>query len=433
VLPKNRLDPPVDLTDCVAALPAGVSGLSKGLLSRRIKIGKYLGIDLFVHWTFLLLAAYIFLSSLVDGLSVALFMIAQFLGVFFCVTLHEYGHAMAARLFGIGTADITLLPIGGVARLHQMPRIPWQEMIVAVAGPMVNVIIFFLLSLLFATQVSEEMLIGFRDLLAGPKEGIEISQDVATSIDTMFRFPSWLGYLFTMIVVNLILVLFNMIPAFPMDGGRVLRSFLAMFTGYTTATKVAFRVGVLCAGLMILFSVQSTSSSPIPIFIACFVAFAGYSEFKQVEMSEAVGGRKVSDAMIHQNLSVSEQLSLFELLVQWKNVESRVIPVVDDLSKPIGVLQINEVASYIAQNTSSRVTVGEMLVGRSASKTLRSSEPLGEALVGLDRRIRVYVVVNESDEIVGVLDLDSMVARLKISDHLKNEEDSRDPDFNQSI
>ena len=74
-----------------------------------------------------------------------------------------------------------------------------------------------------------------------------------------------------------------------------------------------------------------------------------------------------------------------------------------------------------------------MLVGRSASKTLRSSEPLGEALVGLDRRIRVYVVVNEFDEIVGVLDLDSMVARLKISDHLKNEEDSRDPDFNQSI
>ena len=150
-------------------------------------------------------------------------------------------------------------------------------------------------------------------------------------------------------------------------------------------------------------------------------------------MSEAVGGRKVSDAMIHQNLSVSEQLSLFELLVAWKNVESRVIPVVDNLSKPIGVLQINEVASYIAQNTSSRVTVGEILVGRSASKTLRSSEPLGEALVGLDRRIRVYVVVNESDEIVGVLDLDSMVARLKISDHLKNEEASRDPDFNQSI
>ena len=136
--------------------------------------------------------------------------------------------------------------------------------------------------------------------------------------------------------------------------------------------------------------------------------------------------------MIHHNLSVSEQLSLFELLDQWKKVESRVIPVVDDFSKPMGVLQINEVASYIAQNTSSKMTVGEMLGDRSAFKTLRSSEPLGEALVRLDRRIRVYVVVNESEEIVGILDLDSMVSRLKISHHIKNEEASCDSDFDQS-
>ena len=122
--------------------------MSQSLLARRFKLGNYLGVDLFVHWSFLLLATYVFLSSIEKGFSVAFFMVAQLLGVFFCVTLHEYGHVVAARCFGVGTADITLLPIGGVARLHRMPRIAWQEMIVAVAGPAVNVVIIFTLSII---------------------------------------------------------------------------------------------------------------------------------------------------------------------------------------------------------------------------------------------------------------------------------------------
>ena len=106
--------------------------MSQSLLARRFKLGNYLGVDLFVHWSFLLLTTCVFLSSIEKGFSVAFFMVAQLLGVFFCVTLHEYGHVIAARCFGVGTVDVTLLPIGGVARLHRMPRIAWQEMIVAV-------------------------------------------------------------------------------------------------------------------------------------------------------------------------------------------------------------------------------------------------------------------------------------------------------------
>ncbi len=115
--------------------------MPESLLDRRLKLGTFLGIGLYVHWSFALVIAYVAISTRSLGAIGVAFSITQLLGVFLCVTLHEYGHAMAARRFGIATADITLLPIGGVARLRRMPRIPWQELVVAIAGPAVNVVI----------------------------------------------------------------------------------------------------------------------------------------------------------------------------------------------------------------------------------------------------------------------------------------------------
>lgn len=352
-------------------------------------------------------------------------MLAQLFGAFFCVTLHEYGHAMAARYFGIGTADITLLPIGGVARLHRMPRIPWQEMVVAIAGPAVNIVLVLGLAFVFATQVNEEVLIGLRDLAANPQEGMEISQDVATAIDTMFRFPSIAGYLFTMIVVNVMLVIFNLIPAFPMDGGRVLRSFVAMFTSYTRATRFAFRVGVFCAVMMILAALQGGSSNPIPVFIGLFVAFAGYSEYKQVEVNEAVRGRTVGEAMIYTKNFVEQDLAVRDLALRWKKLSTRSLPVLHATGKPVGIIKLSDLSKHELINDGDRQSVASLLDMSAPIKTVSRDEPLDQALLRLDRRVRQHLVVDASGLFLGILDLDTMLDRLRLPECSPTEEDSK--------
>ncbi len=149
------------------------------------KLGRVAGIDLFVHPTFLLLL----LPGVTGGLS-PLFVVA----LFGCVVLHELGHALMARRFGIETLDITLYPIGGVARLQRMPRAPGAELLIALAGPAVN----------FAIVAA---LMGLEMLGIG---GMETDASLG-------------GFLAGLVLVNLVLGLFNLIPAFPMDGGRVLR------------------------------------------------------------------------------------------------------------------------------------------------------------------------------------------------------------------
>ena len=215
------------------------------------EFGSISGIKLRLHWTFLLLPIWVYLSSVIGGVGVvgAATSVLFVLAIFGCVLLHELGHAMAARQFGIGTRDITLLPIGGVAALERMPRIPLQELWIAVAGPLVNVVIASVI---------------FLGLLISP-------------VSTSNVIGQFLGQL---ALVNVVLVVFNMIPAFPMDGGRVLRSVLAMFMEYASATHVAATVGQICAiglGLTGLFT-----GNVILIFVAGFVFLAARAENSHV-------------------------------------------------------------------------------------------------------------------------------------------------------
>ena len=164
------------------------------------KLGRFLGIDVFVHFTFLILLVVIGIAhwlperSLATALSGMLF----FALLFLCVLLHEYGHALMARRFGVGTKDITLLPIGGVARLERIPEKPVQELWVALAGPAVNVVIALLLTAWLTLQNAWEPL-----STLGIADGSLVER---------------------LLAVNMGLVIFNMLPAFPMDGGRVLRA-----------------------------------------------------------------------------------------------------------------------------------------------------------------------------------------------------------------
>ena len=183
------------------------------------KIGRFVGIDVFMHFTFLLLIGWVLLSHWLQGesLAAALEGVGFILALFGCVVLHEYGHALTARRYGIKTRDITLLPIGGVARLERMPDKPTQELWVALAGPAVNMVIAIVL---FAWLQLTSNLVPLAELEVGSGSFIE-----------------------RLMVINIVLMGFNMIPAFPMDGGRVVRALLAMRMEYTRATQIAASLG----------------------------------------------------------------------------------------------------------------------------------------------------------------------------------------------
>jgi Zn-dependent protease/predicted transcriptional regulator len=235
------------------------------------KIGTFAGIGVYIHATFLLLLGWIALShwmqyqSLIPTLTGVVFILALFL----CVVLHEYGHALTARRFGIATKDITLLPIGGLARLERMPDKPNQELWVALAGPAVNVAIAAILgAYLFVSGHFEP-----------------VNQIGLTHGNFMER----------LLFANLFLVGFNLIPAFPMDGGRVLRALLAKRTEYARATRIAAGVG---QGLAFVFGFLGLFTNPFLVFIAFFVWIGAAQEALTVETKSALGSASVKDAMI---------------------------------------------------------------------------------------------------------------------------------------
>lgn len=241
-------------------------------MGKSLKLGTIAGIRIQVHWTFFLILAWILFTALMSGkgLLAALSSIAFVLVLFGCVVLHELGHALAARFYGIPTRDITLLPIGGIARLERMPRKPTQELVVALAGPMVNVIIAVVLYVLLALAV------GLANLTSPSFQGATFLQQL------MF--------------VNIALVGFNLLPAFPMDGGRVVRAVLAMFMDYVRATRVAALMGQICAigfGFLGLYN-------PMLLLIAAFIFIGAATEARQVALSEELAGFQVRDGMRRQ-------------------------------------------------------------------------------------------------------------------------------------
>jgi len=197
-----------------------------------LKLGKFFGIDLYIHGTFWLLPLFILISGMLSGLTPAAlaFDLTFIFAIFACVALHEVGHALAARGYGIGTRDITLYPVGGVASLERMPEKPSREIAIALAGPAVNVVIALGL---FASLAAGVLINPFGITVAEP--------------GVVGEFASRLMW------ANVILAGFNMLPAFPMDGGRVLRAVLAIGMPRVRATAAAVGVGtVVAAGFLVL-------------------------------------------------------------------------------------------------------------------------------------------------------------------------------------
>jgi Zn-dependent protease len=216
-----------------------------------MKVGRFYGIDVHIHWTFwLLILLYLYLVAKSGQVAEGLIGLSLVLAAFFCILLHEYGHSLAARYFGIRTLDITLTPIGGVARLERLPEKPMQELVVAIAGPLVNVAIAGLLWLV--------ILFGIGSDWAAPSVVIEG------------------GPLGQLLALNLILVAFNMLPAFPMDGDRVLRSLLALKFGFIRATEIAARIGRWMSLVFAIWGIWTMN--PLLVILAAFVFITGTIE-----------------------------------------------------------------------------------------------------------------------------------------------------------
>lgn len=241
-------------------------------------IGKPAGIRVYIHWTFILLIIWISWLHLSQGHGLAEIAWGfSFLAILFvCITLHEYGHALTARIFGIGTKDINLLPIGGAARLERMPENPWEELMVALAGPAVN---------------------------AGIAAGLYALKLVLGQPELMFsHHVSGSNFIDDLLLINMVLVVFNLIPAFPMDGGRVLRALLSFKVSRFKATQIAAGIGQFLAILFVLFGLLIGHWL---IFIGVFVFIGAGSEAKYVAVKEYMRNLKARDLMTTDYPSIS--------------------------------------------------------------------------------------------------------------------------------
>jgi len=243
------------------------------------------GIPIRIHITFLLVVAWAaysgFTANRADWAQGVAFMVALVLLLFLCVLLHELGHSLVAQLFGVHVADITLWPLGGLARIAKMPERPYQEFVMTAAGPATNILLAILLSLAAVAWLGPGEILAlvaspwlFRGLVPG---------------------MSWETLLLLLIVNNVLLAVFNLIPAFPLDGGRMLRALLAAVMSYRRATTIAAYIGQIFA--LLLGALALLDSNIFLAAIAVFVFFGAWQEREQVRARVNLQGLRVGQVM----------------------------------------------------------------------------------------------------------------------------------------
>jgi Zn-dependent protease/predicted transcriptional regulator len=341
------------------------------------KIGTLAGIDLRIHVTFLLLLGWVGAAHWMAGrtLDAALNGVVFVLALFGCVLLHELGHSLAARKYGIPTRDITLLPIGGVARLERMPEEPRQELWVALAGPAVNAaisaVLFVWLSITHAWAPPGQM-----HVASGP-------------------------FVERLLIANVALVLFNLIPAFPMDGGRVLRAVLASRMKYVRATQIAAGIG---QGLALVFGLIGLFSNPILLFIALFVWIGASQEAGASQMKAAMAGTPVRAAMLtdFRHLDGGDTLAdAMRLILQGSQQD---FPVVEQ-GRVVGILTRSDLLAALAKHGQDHPVAAAM---RRGFLTTDDTEMLEVAFQRLQEcECHTMPVVREG-QLVGLLTMDNL-------------------------
>ena len=353
-----------------------------------INIGTVAGTVIRLHVTFLLFLGWIFLANWYSGGSQAAWTSLGFMVLLFaCVLAHEFGHIFMARRFGVTTPTVTLLPIGGVAQLERIPEKPSEEFLVAIAGPLVNVVIAAALVILFGASLDPRHLAGMDN----------------AAVNTLDRLA----------VVNVFLVVFNLIPAFPMDGGRVLRALLATRLGYTRATEIAASIGQVVAfglGFLGLFG------NPLLIFIAIFVYLAASSEAQLVAIRAMSRDVPVASAMMTQIARLRPEAQIDEAVDTLLRTSQSEFPVVDADGRLVGVLSRADLIRALKER-GPQARIGDAMTRE--VPTIGHRACLEEAIRLLQEKQAPAVgVVDAAGKLVGLITSETIGEMLMVRDAL---------------
>ncbi|MDA0902177.1 MAG: site-2 protease family protein [Proteobacteria bacterium] len=349
-------------------------------MNSSLLLGKLFNIKLYVHWTFLLLIGWVLLIESEDGLTVseAIFRILFIFALFACVVLHELGHALTARRFDCPTRRIVLM-----AEIEKMPQKPWQELLVAIAGPLVSLAIAFVLYV----------------IVNGNELFPTASQIENMNIDEFIR-----GYfLFYLCLVNFMLAIFNLIPAFPMDGGRMLRALLAMRLGKAKATRISATIGQFLAIIFVILAIKA--HSPWLAIIGIFIFLSAKGEAAQESAKNYLSRYKVGDLTMHQFTILNFNDTIEKAVQTMLNGQEREFVVVNNEQQVIGILTRDNIIAALAQKNHS------LFIHQAMDKKFLKLNPEINLAVAYEQMLTnrfAVAAVMEDERLVGIVDIENL-------------------------
>lgn len=353
-----------------------------------LKLGKIAGIGLFVHWTFSLLILFIVYTNYKAGQNSIqiLWSVLFILCIFLTVFMHELGHALTAKKFGIKTKDITLLPIGGVAQLERLPEKPSEELMVAFAGPMVNIVLALITSLFISLPNTSEEMVSQLD------NGVNAG-----------------NFFLNFYLVNIILAFFNLIPAFPMDGGRVLRALLSYKLERHQATKIAARIG---QALAIGFVLLGFYSNPFLIFIGIFVFMGAQIESEYTESKYMLKGYKVRDVLMKQYPTIDYNETLETAVKLMLDSQNKHFLVTEN-GIPMGTLNREQIIAALAKKEGetklSSIMDRELIL-------LQADNLLEDVFELVYKNKSTLMLVIDDNQLIGTLDTENLLEFILINE-----------------
>ena len=356
-------------------------------------LGKVSGIRIYLHWTFILLIGYVvFVYRGLDvfGILWAVFFV---LTLFLCVTLHELGHALTAKRFNIQTKDIILLPIGGVARFNSLPEDPRQELLVTLGGPAVNLAIAGLIFLFLSITG------GFPDL-------------------SQIRVIDGSNFLFMLMLVNVFVAIFNMLPAFPMDGGRVLRALLSFKYPRHVATRIAANVGQVLAAIFVVVGIFN--NHPFLIIIGIFVYFGAQAEAKFVHSRTFLSGYHVGDVLMREYYSLETGQTIADAVKMLLNTQAKDFLVMRE-GQVVGTLNRSEIIKSLTE-LGADVPVERVM--NQEVRVLHPSMPLEELYQRVNGKGNSLMPVMQRDQLVGVLDSENVLEFIMVKEAVEKNQAS---------